>query len=216
MELEEQKFIYNTDKTPLIIPEYGRMIHEMVAHLKTIEDKEERNKNAKAIVRYLGFQNPHLRDVPDFQHKLWDHLFIMANFDLDVDAPFPKPEPEKLKERPEKLPYPKKGYRFRYYGHIIKEMIDKAVEWEDGELKDLLIKTIANHMKKNYLTWNKDSVTDDVIFEHLRILSDGKISLSPEDLTLRDANQLVRKRPNNNNNNNKNKNKKKNYRKKYY
>jgi hypothetical protein len=207
METQERKFIYNTDKKPLIIPEYGRYIHDMVAQLKEIKDKETRNKNAKAIIALLGNHNPHLRDVPDFQHKLWDHLFIMAEFDLDVDSPFPKPSPEKLKEKPEKLPYPHKGYQFRFYGQIIKRMIDEAVKWEEGELKDRLIKTIANHMKKNYLTWNKDFVSDEVIFEHLRILSEGKIDLKADENELRDANQLVKKRKTNYH-------KKNNYRKK--
>ncbi len=206
--MEETKFIYNTDKEPLIIPEYGRYIHEMVKYLKTIENRDERNKNARAIIEMLGNKNPHLRDVPDFQHKLWDHLYIMANFDLDIDSPFPKPEPEKFAERPEKLAYPKKGYKFRYYGHIIKKMIDVAVTWEDGEMKDKLIEIIANHMKKNYLTWNRDSVEDDVIFEHLRILSDGKINLNKDDNSLKNANQLVKKR------NKTNYSKQKNYRKK--
>ena len=207
--MQERKFTYNTDRDPLIIPEYGRYIHEMVKQLKTIENREQRNKNARAIVNLLGRQNTHLRDVPDFQHKLWDHLFIMANFDLDVDSPFPKPSPEKLKARPEKLPYPKKGYQFRYYGQIIKRMIDEAVKWEDSELKDLLIRTIANHMKKNYLTWNKDTVSDEVIFEHLRILSNGKIDLKAGEYELREASQLVKKRKNNNGYH-----KQKNYRKK--
>jgi len=208
MNLEERKFTYNTDREPLAIPEYGRYIHEMVAYLKTIEDRDKRNKNALAIIKLLGKQNPHLRDVPDFQHKLWDHLFIMAGFDLDVDSPFPKPSPEKLKAKPEKLPYPKKGYQFRFYGHIIKKMIDEAVKWEEGPLKDKLIQTIANHMKKNYLTWNRDTVDDAVIFEHLRILSDGKINLSTDETELREANQLVKKRRSNGNY------KQKNYRKK--
>ncbi len=208
MELQDRKYTYNTDRKPLIIPEYGRYIHEIVEQLKTIKDRDLRNKNARAIIKLLGRHNPHLRDVPDFQHKLWDHLFIMAEFDLDVDSPFPKPSPEKLKERPEKLPYPKKGYQFRFYGHIIKRMIDEAVKWEEGELKDRLIRTIANHMKKNYLTWNKDWVSDEVIFEHLRILSDGQIDLKQTGETLKEANQLVKKRKNNNYH------KQKNYRKK--
>ncbi len=206
--MQERKFTYNTDRKPLIIPEYGRYIHKMVAYLKTIEDRELRNKNAQAIVKMLGRQNTHLRDVPDFQHKLWDHLFIMADFDLDVDSPFPKPSPEKLKARPEKLRYPKTGYQFRYYGQIIKKMIDETVKWEESELKDLLIRTIANHMKKNYLTWNKDTVSDEVIFEHLRILSDGKINLKSNEYELRESSELVKKRKNNGHH------KQKNYRKK--
>ena len=206
--MQERKFTYNTDREPLIIPEYGRYIHKMVAYLKTIKDREIRNRNAQAVIRMLGQQNPHLRDVPDFQHKLWDHLFIMADFDLDVDSPFPKPSPEKLKERPQKLPYPKTGYQFRFYGQVIKKMIDEAIKWEEGEMKDLLIRTIANHMKKNYLTWNKDTVSDEVILEHLRILSNGKIDLKPDEYELRDASQLVKKRKNNGHY------KQKNYRKK--
>lgn len=206
--MQERRFIYNTDREPLVIPEYGRYIHKMVAYLKTIEDRELRNKNAQAIVRLLGEQNPHLRNVPDFQHKLWDHLFIMAGFDLDVDSPFPKPSPEKLKARPEKLPYPKTGYQFRYYGQIIKKMIDEAVKWEESDLKNLLIRTIANHMKKNYLTWNKDTVSDEVILEHLRILSNGKIDLKPDEYELLEASQLVKKRKKNGHH------KQKNYRKK--
>ncbi len=206
--MQERKFTYNTDREPLIIPEYGRYIHKMVAYLKTIEDRDKRNKNAQAVIRMLGQQNPHLRDVPDFQHKLWDHLFIMAGFDLDVDSPFPKPSPEKLKERPQKLPYPRTGYQFRFYGQVIKKMIDEAVKWEDGEMKDLLIRTIANHMKKNYLTWNKDTVSDEVILEHLRILSNGKIDLKADEYELLDASKLVKKRKNNGHH------KQKNYRKK--
>ena len=219
MQTEDLKFTYNTDREPLAIPEYGRYIHSMVTQLKKIEDRDKRNKNAQAIIQYLGFQNPHLRNVPDFQHKLWDHLYIMAGFDLDIDSPFPMPSPEKLREKPEKLPYPKKRYRFRFYGQIIKDMIDVAVTWEEGKMKDLLIKTIANHMKKNYLTWNKDHVEDSLIFEHLKILSDGKIDLlAEEEYKLREANQLVKKHHNNNNrnNNNRNNNKKNNNYKKNY
>jgi len=207
MELQERKFIYNTDRKPLKIPEYGRYIHQMVEQLKTIKDREKRNKNVHLIISILGRHNTHLRDVPEFQHKLWDHLFIMADFDLDVDSPFPKPSPDKLKERPQKLPYPNKGYQFRFYGHIIKQMIDEAVKFEEGELKERLFLTIANHMKKNYLTWNKEWVDDDVIFEHLKILSNGKIDLKDKDVKLKPSNQLVKRKKHNSY-------KKKNHRKK--
>jgi hypothetical protein len=140
----------------------------------------------------------------------------MADFDLDIDSPFPMPSPEKLKEKPDKLPYPKKRYRFRFYGQIIKDMIDVAVTWDEGEMKDLLIKTIANHMKKNYLTWNKDQVEDSLIFEHLKILSDGQIDLmAEEEYKLREANQLVKKHNNNRNNNRSNYKKNNNYKKNY-
>jgi len=189
------------------IPTIFRYFHQMVEQLKTIKDREKRNKNVHLIISILGRHNTHLRDVPEFQHKLWDHLFIMADFDLDVDSPFPKPSPDKLKERPQKLPYPNKGYQFRFYGHIIKQMIDEAVKFEEGELKERLFLTIANHMKKNYLTWNKEWVDDDVIFEHLKILSNGKIDLKDKDVKLKANNQLVKRKKHNNY-------KKKNHRKK--
>jgi hypothetical protein len=133
----------------------------------------------------MGNLNPHLRDVPDFQHKLWDQLFIISDFKLDVDSPFPKPSKEELQQRPEPLGYPQNYPKYRFYGNNIKKMIDVAISWEDGPKKDGLVLTIANHMKKCFLNWNKDSVEDDVIFNHLFELSEGKLNLkeSPEDLT---------------------------------
>jgi len=179
---------YNTNLKPLKIPEYGRMIHQLVDYLKTIEDRDKRNFYAKEIIRLMGLKNKSLRDVPDFQHKLWDHLFIMADFDLDVDTPYEKPTPEKIHQKPDRLPYPRKGYKYRYYGHIIYDLIRKAVEWDgDEETRRMLIMTIANHMKKNYLKWNKESVDDAIIFRHLYELSNGKIDLKP------DTDELLRK-----------------------
>lgn len=183
---------YNTEREHLIIPEYGRHMQKMINHAKTRETKEERNKLAKAIISVMGNMQPHLRDVPDFQHKLWDQLFIMANFELDADCPFEKPTKELLEERPAPLEYPQNFPKYRFYGNNIKTMIDVANTWEDGELKEALLYTIANHMKKCFLNWNKDTVEDDVIFNHLYELSDGKIDLrnSEEDLT--DSTSLMR------------------------
>jgi hypothetical protein len=164
----------------------------MVEHAKTIEDREKRNNIAKGIVDVMGNMNPHLRDVPDFQHKLWDQLFIISNFELDVESPFPKPSREELYARPEPLPYPQNFPKYRFYGNNIKRMIDEAIKIEDGEMKDGLMFNIANHMKKCYLNWNKDSVSDKIIFDHLRDLSDGKLDLRADDEELSDANSLVR------------------------
>ena len=186
--------IYNTDLEPLKIPEYGRVIHLMAKKLKEIEDRDLRNLMARKIIEMMGRKSPHLRDVEDFQHKLWDHLFIIAGFDLDIDSPFEKPTEEKVKFKPARLDYPQKGYKYRFYGQIIHKLIDVATQWEESELKDLLIKVIANHMKKNYLNWNKDNVDDAVIFEHLRELSGGKINLIPGTDELLSRDQLVRKR----------------------
>lgn len=183
---------YNTEREHLIIPEYGRHMQKMINHAKTIKDKDERERLAKAIISVMGNMQPHLRDVPDFQHKLWDQLFIMSNFELDVDSPYPKPSKELLEERPEPLKYPQNFPKYRFYGNNIKTMIDVANTWEEGELKEALIYTIANHMKKCFLNWNKDTVEDDVIYDHLYELSGGKINLKNSDEDLSDANSLMR------------------------
>ena len=207
---------YNTEREHLIIPEYGRHMQKMISYAKELENSEERNKVAKAIISVMGNMQPHLRDVPDFQHKLWDQLFIMADFDLDVDSPYPKPTREFLQARPEPLKYPQNFPKYRFYGNNIKTMIDVANTWEEGDLKDALIFTIANHMKKCFLNWNKDTVEDDVIFNHLYELSGGKINLKEVDEDLSDATSLMRtktkfssnnkksQKKNNTNNNNRN------------
>ena len=183
---------YNSERSKLIIPEYGRHIQKMVEHTVKIEDDAERNKVAKSIIAVMGNMNPHLRDVPDFQHKLWDQLFIISDFKLNVDSPFPKPSKEMLEERPERMTYPQNFPKYRFYGNNIKRMIDQANKWEDGPEKEGLIYTIANHMKKSYLSWNKDSVDDKVIFDHLRELSGGRIDVKATDEDLSEASDLLR------------------------
>ncbi|TRX39698.1 DUF4290 domain-containing protein [Flavobacterium restrictum] len=168
---------YNSERQHLIIPEYGRHLQKLIEQATAITDGEERNKAAKYIIQVMGSLNPHLRDVPDFQHKLWDQLFIMSDFRLDVSSPYPIPSREVLQLKPEILQYPQNFPKYRYYGNNIKYMIDVANKWEDGDMKSALVKVIANHMKKSYLSWNKDTVKDDVIFEHLYELSDGKLNL---------------------------------------
>jgi len=183
---------YNTEREHLIIPEYGRHMQKMITHAKTRETKEERNKLVKAIISVMGNMQPHLRDVPDFQHKLWDQLFIMADFDIDVDSPYPKPSREELYARPDTLEYPQNFPKYRFYGNNIKTMIDVANTWEDGEMKEALVYTIANHMKKCFLNWNKDTVEDYIIFNHLYELSDGKINLKESEEDLSDSTSLMR------------------------
>jgi hypothetical protein len=183
---------YNTKRKQLIIPEYGRHIHKMIELVKAENDTEERNKKAKAIIGVMGNLNPHLRDVPDFQHKLWDQFFIMANFDIDVESPFEKPQKEVLDMKPQKLPYPQNFPKYRFYGNNIKRMIDVAIEWEEGELKDVLVFTIANHMKKNFLSWNKDTVEDVVILAHLEELSGGKLKVAAAQLPLSESADLIK------------------------
>ncbi|MBC8754002.1 DUF4290 domain-containing protein [Kordia sp. YSTF-M3] len=185
---------YNTERKRLIIPEYGRHIQKMINQALDTEDDVERNKIAKSIIGVMGNMQPHLRDVPDFQHKLWDQLFIMADFALDVDSPYPKPSREVLQERPEPLGYPQNFPKYRFYGNNIKRMIDVANSWEDGEKKEALEYAIANHMKKCYLNWNKDTVDDYVIFRHLLVLSNGEIDLAAREEDLSDASSLLKQK----------------------
>ncbi len=183
---------YNTERPQLIIPEYGRHMQKMVGHCLSMENREDRNKCAKSIIAVMGNLNPHLRDVPDFQHKLWDQLYIISDFKLDVDGPYPMPSREELSQRPEPLNYPQNHPKYRFYGNNIKRMIDVANSWEDGDKKEGLILTIANHMKKSFLNWNKDTVEDQVIFDHLYELSGGRINLKNSDEDLSDSTDLLK------------------------
>jgi len=183
---------YNTERPHLIIPEYGRHIQKMVDQAVAEQDPEKRNKQAKSIISVMGNLNPHLRDVADFQHKLWDQLFIISDFKLDVESPFEKPSIDALREAPASLEYPQNYPKYRFYGNNIKRMIDVAIGWEDGDKKDGLVLTIANHMKKCFLNWNKDTVEDDVIFTHLFELSEGKLNLKGSDQALRSSSILLK------------------------
>jgi len=164
----------------------------MIDQALSCNDRNERNNIAKAIIGVMGNLNPHLRDVPDFQHKLWDQLFIMSDFKLDVDSPYPLPSKEEFSQRPDKLNYPQNFPKYRFYGNNIKRMIDVAIDWEEGEMKKQLIYVIANHMKKCFLKWNKDTVEDDVIFGHLLELSEGNLILDSSSKPLSESHNLIK------------------------
>jgi hypothetical protein len=173
---------YNTTRNSLVIREYGRNIQKMIEYTIGVEDKEKRTQLAKYIVNVMAQMNPMARDQGDVKHKLWDHLFIIADYKLDVDAPFDPPSPAELKRRPERISYHNPSdIAFRYYGKNIDLIIEKAIQMEDGPEKQALTRTIANHLKKSYLSWNRESVTDELIAEHLSTLSRGKLKLSDED-----------------------------------
>ncbi|MPS65962.1 MAG: DUF4290 domain-containing protein [Chryseobacterium sp.] len=169
---------YNTQKTQLHLPEYGRIIQQLVERCKELSTKEERSEMAMAIIDFMGQRNPQLRDEENYKHKLWDHLFILANYDLDVDSPYPFPTREQLAEKPKKMEYPKLQGDFKFYGKSILQLIEKAIELETGDEKEALIEVIANNMKKSYNVYNKEHVTDDVIFRHLKELSENRLDLT--------------------------------------
>ena len=187
---------YNTQLPHLQIPEYGRNIQVMIDHCITIEDRDERNKCAKAIIQIMGQLNPHLRDIADFTHKLWDHLFVISKFKLDVDSPYPRPNAETFTTKPKVVPYPATKIRYKHYGKTIERIIDVAKTYEEGPEKKELSRLIANHLKKSYVNWNKDSVTDDVIFKQFKEMTNNELVID-ENSALTHANELKNKNHNN-------------------
>jgi len=171
------EYDYNTSRPRLILPEYGRNIQKMVDYIITIADPEERNRLAQAVIIIMGNMNPHLRDINDFKHKLWDHLAIMSNFQLDIDYPYEIPQAEEFTEKPRRVSYNNSDIRYRHYGSIVENLIREAIKLPEGEDKDTLIRLIANHMKKSYLTWNRESVTDEIIFMDLYELSGRRLNI---------------------------------------
>jgi hypothetical protein len=187
---------YNTQLPKLEIPEYGRNIQIMIDHCITIEDRDERNKCARAIIQIMGQLNPHLRDIADFTHKLWDHLFLISKFQLDVDSPYPRPNAETFTTKPKNVPYPATKIRYKHYGKTIERIIDAAKTYEEGPEKKELSRLIANHLKKSYVNWNKDSVTDDVIFKQFKEMTNNELHID-ENAALTHANELKNKNHNN-------------------
>ena len=191
---------YNTEEKKLVMPEYGRNIQNMVDYCITIQDREERKRCADTIINIMGNMFPHLRDVNDFKHILWDHLAIMADFKLDIDYPYEIVKKEDLYSPP-RIPYNNSRIRYRHYGKTLEKMIQKATEFEPGVEKDQLIKLLATQMKKSFLTWNKESVDDRKIFKDLDELSEGQIILDEEVHKLAESRDILAR---NNTNNKKN------------
>ena len=206
---------YNTQQKKMALPEYGRSIQNMVDYAVTIQDRAERQRCANTIINIMGNMFPHLRDTPDFKHKLWDHLAIMSDFKLDIDYPYEVIRKNELNTPPEPIPYPRGKMHYRHYGRTLEVLIKKACELPEGDEKQNLVALICNHMKKDYMTWNKDTVDDQKIAEDLTELSEGKLQLTPELLRLMKERIDIYYRPkvnnlnnrNNRNNNNKKKNK---------
>ena len=205
---------YNTQQKRMPLPEYGRSIQNMVDHALTIEDRAERQRCANTIINIMGGMFPHLRDVPDFKHKLWDHLAIMSDFKLDIDYQFEVIPKNNLDAKPEPVPYPCTKIRYRHYGRTLEVLIQKACEFPEGDEKQNLVALICNHMKKDYMTWNKDTVDDRKIADDLYELSGGKLQMTDEILKLMAERIDLYYRPtktNTPNNNNNRNNKKKKY-----
>lgn len=175
---------YNTQEKNLPMPEYGRAVQKMVDHAITIEDRAERQRCANTIIAVMGNMYPQLRDMPDFKHKLWDHLAVMADFKLDIDHPYEVSNAEALHPTPQRIEYPKGNIRYLHYGRCVQEMIQKACEMPEGEERMQLLRLIAAQMKKEYILWNKENVEDRKIFEDIYEYSNGQIRLDADQLNL--------------------------------
>lgn len=176
-------FDYNSTRSNLILAEYGRNVQNMVDYICEVPSKEERNRLAQVVIDMMGVLNPHLRDVSDFKHKLWDHLYIISDFKIDVDSPYPVPVKGETRQKPEPIPYPQHRIRYKHYGHVAEAMIQKALAIPSEEARQKMAISIANFMKMAYLTWNKDSVNDLQIIQDLAELSGQALKL-PEDTVL--------------------------------
>ncbi|MCC6700485.1 MAG: DUF4290 domain-containing protein [Fluviicola sp.] len=208
---------YNTTRVKLMLPEYGRNVQEMIAHAMEIADRDERNKATRAIIEVMGQLNPHLRDVDDFRHKLWTHLFVMSDFKLDVDSPYEIPKAETLMSKPDIMEYPKSKIKYGHYGKYTQAILRQSREVTAEDERQYLKITMANFMKKQFLAYNNDTVENHVIADQLKDLSQGDLILENPD-ELMNTNLILKSfgiQPNKRNNikknqkNNKNKNRKK-------
>lgn len=182
-EVDTCKLLYNTERVRLFIPEYGRNVQKMVDYLKTIEDREKRNEQARAVIKVMEIINPAVRLQEDYEHKLWDHLHIISEFGLDIDSPYPLPAPESLNERPQPVPIEKRPVKATHYGRNIENIIELIAQTEDGPVKVEMLKSLAIYMRQQYLIWNKDTVADETIFQDIEKLSDYRIRV-PEGMSL--------------------------------
>jgi len=194
------QFDYNSTRSKLILSEYGRNVQNMVKYIVALPTKEERNRYAQVVIDLMGFLNPHLRDVADFKHKLWDHLHIISDFQIDVDSPYPKPSMEAIHLKPEPLRYPHQRIKYKHYGKTIELMIEKAKSIDEPERKKHMVQAIANFMKMAYVQWNKDSVADEMILSDLVALSGGELKIE-ENINLNRVEYRPVTHTQNNNNN---------------
>ncbi len=209
---------YNTEREKIVISEYGRNIQVMIRHLMDIEDRKQRTEAAYFIVNVMAQMNPQVKESNDYMHKLWDHLHIIAQYELDVDGPYPKPTPEMQKKKPEHVGYQKNNIRYGHYGQYIYDVVKKVKEMEDGPKKQAILINIANQMKRDYLNWNRDTVNDLLILDDLYKISGEEIALPMEtkliptseilNKTQNQQQQQNQKKKNGSNNNNNKKNNK--------
>jgi len=176
--MDQDLMEYNTTRNGLIMREYGRHVQKMIEHVLSIDDPERRQRNSQAVIELMGFLNPHLKNVEDFRHKLWDHLFLIADFKLDVKSPYPIPTRETLKAKPEPLPYPKRYPRHSHLGKNLEEIIKKALAEENPDKRLGFANAVAYYMKLAYNNWHKEIVHDDAIQSELSGITQGQLTFT--------------------------------------
>lgn len=172
---------YNTTRTQMLMPEYGRNVQSMAEYLLTIEDPAQRLKNAEAIIDIMAILNPQLKQIEDYRHKLWDHLYQMTDFKLQVESPYPAPTAEEIRRKPKVIPYPANKIRFRHLGRNLEQVLDKAVEETDPEKKQGFAQHLAYYMKLAYANWHKEPVQDDMVRAELAQISQGALQYDTAD-----------------------------------
>ncbi len=183
---------YNTNREKLLLPEYGRHVQKMVNIIKSTPSRDDRNKLTQSTIQLMGNLNPQLHDAADYKHKLWDHLAAIADYDIDIDAPYQLPTKAEAQLKPSKMLYSNPDeIRFKHYGKLLEDMVRKATQYPEGEEKNALIEVLANQMKKSFLTWNRETVADDVIFADMLAISCNHLTI-PEGLKLKDAHELLK------------------------
>ncbi len=204
-------FEYNTQSKKLIISEYGRSFQSMVEHVLGVEDKTKRTKMAEALIGVMEILNPLAKEQADYKQKFWDHLHIVANFQLDVDCPYPTPERDTIVKKPEQIPYSSQPIKFRFYGRNLQNMVNKAANIDNTEMKNEFLNLLASFMSNSSRNWNNENLTNQQLAEHLKMMSSSKLEINPEalEITLEQRKKKFFK-PNNNNNKFYNKNKKHN------
>lgn len=178
--MKANNFDYNTQRSHLVIREYGRHVQSMVDYTLTLEDRQKRNQQAQAIIELMGQMNPGLRNVEEFRHKLWDHLFIISEGRLDVDSPYPKPNLETIRKKPKHIGYPRQQIKFKHYGKNVERLIEKAIEMEDEDKKKGFTECIGNYMKLVHKNWNKENANDEIIKSDIAALSNGKLHVDDD------------------------------------
>jgi len=182
MEEQNQSALdYNTGREKIILLEYGRHVKRIVDHCVLIPDRDRRNQTAREIIELMGQLNPHLRNVEDFRHKLWDHLFMISEFRLDVDSPYPKTTKMQIIEKPEPLDYPQVPIKYRHYGKNVEALVLKARQVKEDDKRAAFAQCIGNYMKLTYQNWNKENTNDEIIKNDLRLISKGELTLGEED-----------------------------------